>query len=129
MDMDSIPSVPACPKSPVPTSPCSTRWWKLQSGDFMIIANLKRYTMVIRRDENGFATPALKVRKQGEVVKFDELVEALPSASTNTARDAIAAKLLKRWIAMVFDPKPPSNKKYGCLLRETDTFIAQQQHP
>jgi len=47
----------------------------------------------------------------------------------NTARDAIAAKLLKRWIAIEFDPKPPSDKRYGRLLRETDTFIAQQQHP
>jgi hypothetical protein len=57
------------------------------------MANFKRYTMVIRRDENGFATPALKVRKEGEVLKFDEVKELLNS-STNKLQAAIA--LLKR---------------------------------
>ena len=37
----------------------------------------KRYTMVIRRDENGYATPALKVRQKGEVLKFDEVKDLL----------------------------------------------------
>jgi hypothetical protein len=41
------------------------------------MSNLKRYTMVIRRDENGFATPVLKVRQKGEVLKFDEVKEFL----------------------------------------------------
>jgi hypothetical protein len=33
--------------------------------------------MVIRRDEDGFATPALKIRQKGEVVKFEDLKEYL----------------------------------------------------
>lgn len=41
------------------------------------MANLKRYCMVVRRDENGYASPALKVRKEGEVVKFEDLEEFL----------------------------------------------------
>ncbi len=47
------------------------------------MANLKRYTMVVRRDENGFATPALKVRQKGDVVKFEDIKEFLSSASNN----------------------------------------------
>ena len=41
------------------------------------MSNFKRYTMVIRRDSEGFATPALKVRQKGEVLKFDEVKELL----------------------------------------------------
>jgi len=41
----------------------------------------KRYTMVIRRDENGYATPALKVRQKGDILKFDEVKELLKIAS------------------------------------------------
>lgn len=37
--------------------------------------------MVIRRDENGFARPALKVRRKGEVLKFEEVKEFLPPMS------------------------------------------------
>lgn len=48
------------------------------------MANFKRYTMVVRRDENGFATPALKVRQKGDVLKFEEVKEFLPSASSNS---------------------------------------------
>lgn len=47
------------------------------------MANFKRYTMVIRRDENGFATPVLKVRQHGECLKFEEVKEFLkPTANT-----------------------------------------------
>ena len=48
------------------------------------MANLKRYTMVVRRDEKGYASPALKIRQKGEVVKFEDIKEYLPSASHNT---------------------------------------------
>lgn len=41
----------------------------------------KRYTMVIRRDEEGFATPAFKVRQKGEVLKYDEVKGYLPPIS------------------------------------------------
>ena len=41
------------------------------------MSNFKRYTMVIRRDSEGFATPALKVRQKGEVLKFDEIKDLL----------------------------------------------------
>lgn len=41
--------------------------------------------MVVRRGENGEATPALKVRQQGEVVKFEDIKEFLPSISSNSA--------------------------------------------
>jgi len=47
------------------------------------MSNFKRYTMVIRRDSEGFATPALKVRHEGEVLKFDEVKELLQT-STNS---------------------------------------------
>lgn len=47
--------------------------------------NFKRYTMVIRRDEDGFATPALKVRQKGEILKFDEVKEFL-KLDANTGR-------------------------------------------
>ena len=40
--------------------------------------DIKRYTMVVRRDENGYATPTLKVRQKGEVCKYSD-VEKLPS--------------------------------------------------
>ncbi len=46
--------------------------------------NLKRYTMVIRRDKDGFATPALKIRQKGEVIKFSDVEEILKT-STNKA--------------------------------------------
>lgn len=45
------------------------------------MSNFKRYTMVIRRDENGFAIPALKIRKEGEVLKFDEVKEFLQTSN------------------------------------------------
>lgn len=48
-----------------------------------MIENLKRYTMVVRRDHEGYATPALKIRRKGEVVKFSDIEEAFRSASHN----------------------------------------------
>lgn len=48
------------------------------------ISNLTRYTMVVRRDQDGFATAAGKVRQNGEWVKFDDIVESAPSASCNS---------------------------------------------
>lgn len=48
-----------------------------------MIENLKRYTIIIRRDHDGYATPALKIRQKGEVIKFSELEEVLRSASDN----------------------------------------------
>ena len=59
------------------------------------MANFKRYMMVIRRDENGFATPALKVRKNGDVLKFDEVKELLNSSdnisSTEICDESVCA--------------------------------------
>ena len=52
------------------------------------MSNLTRYTMVVRRDHEGFATAAGKVRQQGEWVKFEDHVESL-SKAYNTARDVI----------------------------------------
>ena len=40
---------------------------------------------------------------------------------------SIAAELLKRWLSLEFSPMPWSDQDYGCLLRETDEFIAQQR--
>ncbi|MCX5638665.1 MAG: hypothetical protein NTX52_13395 [Planctomycetota bacterium] len=48
------------------------------------MSKFKRYTMVIRRDSEGFATPALKVRQDGEVLKFDEVKELLKPNSDYT---------------------------------------------
>ncbi len=48
------------------------------------MSNFKRYTMVIRRDADGFATPALKVRKEGDVLKFDEVKELLQTDNQHT---------------------------------------------
>ena len=45
------------------------------------MSNFKRYIMVIRRDAEGFATPALKVRQEGEVLKFDEVKELLQTGN------------------------------------------------
>lgn len=45
------------------------------------MSNLKRYTMVVRRDKDGFATPALKIRRKGEVVKFKDIEKYLPSST------------------------------------------------
>jgi len=56
-----------------------------------MIENLKRYTMVIRRDFEGNAIPALKIRQKGDVCKFSELEEALRSTLTNKAMTAIKA--------------------------------------
>jgi len=53
--------------------------------------NLKRYTMVIRRDENGIATPALKIRQKGDVVKFSDIKDVLNSTPNND-RDSISEK-------------------------------------
>ena len=50
--------------------------------------NLKRYTMVVRRDENGIATPALKIRKQGEVVKFSD-IEKIKTLQWEEVRGAL----------------------------------------
>ena len=50
--------------------------------------NLTRYTMVVRRDQEGFATAAGKVRQNGEWVKFSDIAELLQMAHNN-ARDAI----------------------------------------
>lgn len=58
----------------------------------MDIANLTRYTMVVRRDHDGFASPALKVRQQGEVVKFEDVKELLEHA-TNTGSPKLLAEL------------------------------------
>ncbi len=44
------------------------------------MSNLTRYTMVIRRDHDGFATVAGKVSQQGEWVKFDDIKELLNTA-------------------------------------------------
>lgn len=58
------------------------------------MANLTRYTMVVRRDENGFATPALKVRRKGEVVKFAE-IEDLLRTSGNTGSPKPAPEIVE----------------------------------
>ena len=52
------------------------------------MSNLTRYTMVVRRDHEGFATAAGKVRQNGEWVKFDDIKELLNTAHNN-ARDEI----------------------------------------
>ena len=60
-----------------------------------MIENLKRYTMVIRRDRDGCAIPALKIRRKGDVCKFSELEEALRSASDNKAMFQFLSKIKK----------------------------------
>ena len=51
-----------------------------------MIENLQRYTMVIRRDEKGYATPALKRRKKGDIIKFSELEEAVERSDNNDSQ-------------------------------------------
>ena len=47
---------------------------------------LTRYTLVVRRDSEGFASACAKVRREGEWVKFSDVMEALTKAPNN-ARD------------------------------------------
>ena len=59
--------------------------------------NLQRYTMVVRRDENGVATPALKRRKKGEVVKFSDIKDILNSTPDKT-QPVISVHVVKQLI-------------------------------
>lgn len=46
---------------------------------------MKRYTMVVRRDGDGLATPALKIRRKGEVVKFEDVEESHKKLKASTS--------------------------------------------
>lgn len=53
---------------------CDVCYWRTRAMKGVDIESLKRYTMVIRRDFDGFATPVGKIRAKGEWVKFDDLI-------------------------------------------------------
>lgn len=53
---------------------CDVCYWRKRACQNNIdITKLNRYTMVIRRDEEGTGTPTGKKRQKGEWVKFDDL--------------------------------------------------------
>ena len=79
--------------------------------------------MVVRRDEKGYASPALKIRQKGEVVKFEDIKEYLPSASHNKAMFQLLSDI-KSYIQN--NTRPLKLRKR--LISELNAVLVQQQH-